>query len=647
MDVTSFDRRTVAIEQPVECSSFGSEKTLCLLFDEIAERYPQRTAITFGKVQMTYRQLLSEADRLARYLSGCGVKNESLVGVFMERTPEAVIALIAVTKAGGAYLPIDPLYPGERIKFVLEDANPVVVLTVEALCDKLPLSYANAICIDRMTADESSAIDLGIYSPARPNNLAYVIYTSGSTGQPKGVMVTHANVVRLLSSTTKWFNFDEADVWTLFHSLAFDFSVWEMWGCLLHGGRLVIVSFSVSRSPEEFYELVIKERVTVLNQTPSAFYQLINVDKVLRATEMALRLVIFGGEALSFRALRPWFAVHGDSLPRLINMYGITETTVHVTYREIKVLDAESSTGSLIGVPIPDMQLYLLDNDGNPVTVGEVGEICVGGKGVARGYLGRPELTAERFVPNSFSNERGARMYKSGDLARLTEKGEIEYLGRKDLQVKIHGFRIELGEIECAIAEFGGIKEARVVAQEDMYGVKRLVAYYVAQNSVAPRTNELSNFLSTKLPPWMLPSVYVLIEGFPLTAHGKIDYAALPEPVTGSARCENVSNSTYAEDKVAGVWREVLGAKYIDPDDNFFDIGGTSLLLVMAHTRLEQLFQRKISVADLFAYTTVRKLSQKLSISTASSETRDSSRENAQKQKTVFARARAARKAAR
>jgi len=617
------------------------------LFDEIAKRYPQRTAITFGKVQMTYSQLLSEADRLARYLSGCGVKNESLVGVFMERTPEAVIALIAVTKAGGAYLPIDPLYPSERVRFVLEDANPIVVLTVEALCDKLPLNYAKAICIDRMTAEESSAIDLGIYAPARPNNLAYVIYTSGSTGQPKGVMVTHANVVRLLSSTTKWFNFGEADVWTLFHSLAFDFSVWEMWGCLLHGGRLVIVSFSVSRSPEEFYELVIKERVTVLNQTPSAFYQLINVDKVLRATEMALRLVIFGGEALSFKALRPWFAVHGDSLPRLINMYGITETTVHVTYREIRVIDVEGAAGSLIGVPIPDMQLYLLDNDGNPVTVGEVGEICVGGEGVARGYLGRPELTAERFVPNSFSNERGARMYKSGDLARLTEKGEIEYLGRKDLQVKIHGFRIELGEIECAIAEFGGIKEARVVAQEDMYGVKRLVAYYVAQNSVAPRTNELSNFLSTKLPPWMLPSVYVLIEGFPLTAHGKIDYAALPEPVTGSARCEIVSNSTYAEDKVAGVWREVLGAKYVDLDDNFFDIGGTSLLLVRAHTRLEQLFQRRISVADLFAYTTVRKLSQKLSLSTASSETRDSSRENAQKQKTVFARARAARKAAR
>jgi len=468
MSVTSFDMRAVASEQPVERSSFGSEKTLCRLFDEVAMRYPQRTAITFGKVQMTYSQLLSEADRLARHLSGCGVKNESLVGVFMERTPEAIIALIAVTKAGGAYLPIDPLYPSERVKFVLEDANPIVVLTVAALCDKLPLNCANAICIDCMAAEESRAIDRGIHSEANPNDLAYVIYTSGSTGQPKGVMVTHANVVRLLSSTAKWFNFDEADVWTLFHSLAFDFSVWEMWGCLLHGGRLVIVSFSVSRSPEEFYELVIKEGVTVLNQTPSAFNQLMNVDKVRRAKQMVLRLVIFGGEALSFRALRSWFAVHGDKLPRLINMYGITETTVHVTYREIKVLDAESETGSLIGVPIPDMQLYLLDSDGNPVSVGEVGEICVGGGGVARGYLGRSELTAERFVPNSFSKDRGARMYKSGDLARLTKNGEIEYLGRKDLQVKIHGFRIELREIECAIAEFGGVKEVRVVAQGDM-----------------------------------------------------------------------------------------------------------------------------------------------------------------------------------
>jgi amino acid adenylation domain-containing protein len=478
------------------------------------------------------------------------------------------------------------------------------------------------------------------------DHLAYVIYTSGSTGKPKGVMVTHANVARLLSATEERFHFDENDVWTLFHSLAFDFSVWEIWGCLLHGGRLAIVPFTVSRSPEEFHDLLERERVTVLNQTPSAFYQLMTVDHARRSPKLALRTVIFGGEALNFKTLRTWFATHDDLKPQLVNMYGITETTVHVTYREITAADAADGARSLIGVPIPDLQLHLLGDDGKPVAAGEVGEICVGGAGVARGYLNRPELNAERFAADTFSGIPGARLYKSGDLARLLPNGEVEYLGRGDAQVKIQGFRIELGEIEAALTSYGRIREARVVAHTDEAGTKRLAAYYVTQGDAALPTRELSAYLSAKLPPWMMPSFYVAIPAFPLTPHGKVDYAALPEPATGSARGGGESEGTDLERKVAGVWREALSADRVGLDDNFFDIGGTSLLLASVHLNLQRLFDKKIPIADLFAYTTVRALAERLGGSVQDSGAWQTAQNQAQKRRAAFARARAGKRTA-
>jgi amino acid adenylation domain-containing protein len=627
-----------------------ARKPLWQIFDEVAAQHADRTAVTFGDLQLTYGDLQTKANQLARRLRGLGVGPDSLVGVYMERSAEAIVALLAVVKAGGAYLPLDPAYPSERVISILDDARPTVLLTEGHLLDRLPPHGAQTICLDRESATGSSQDATAFEPGANEENLAYVIYTSGSTGKPKGVMVTHGNVARLLSATAEWFHFNEHDVWTLFHSFAFDFSVWEIWGCLLHGGRLVIVPFPISRSPEDFHELLAREQVTVLNQTPSAFYQLMTVDQARRSPELALRLVIFGGEALNFKTLRPWFETHGDRKPLLINMYGITETTVHVTYREVTAADAIEGTRSLIGVPIPDMQLYLLGDNRLPVPVGEVGEICVGGAGVARGYLNRPALNAERFVPDPFSKSSGARMYRSGDLARLLPDGEVEYLGRGDAQVKIQGFRIELGEIEAAITGHERICEARVVAHTDEAGTKRLAAYYVTHESATLSVRELSEYLSGKLPLWMMPSVYLPIQAFPLTPHGKVDYARLPAPMAGSAHSSSEAAGTDLEQEVAGVWRRVLGAEHVGLDDNFFDIGGNSLLLVSVHATLQKMLNKKISVAELFAHTTVRTLSARLGVSVQDSVSenlaQDRTQNQAQKQRAAFARARVARKAA-
>jgi amino acid adenylation domain-containing protein len=630
-------------------------------FDQVVTTHRGRVAVSCGDQQITYDQLSDRAELLARHLRELGVGPEVLVGVFLERSIDAIVALVAVLKAGGAYLPLDPAYPRERVETILGDARPLVMLTEKKLLDKLPPHGARVVCLDRDDISGPDEMDVAVESRSGSGNLAYVIYTSGSTGKPKGVMVTHANVARLLSATEAWFHFDERDVWTLFHSLAFDFSVWEIWGCLLTGGKLVVVPFAVSRSPEEFYELLVKERVTVLNQTPSAFYQLMTVDQARRSAELALRVVVFGGEALNFSALRPWFERHGDRKPRLINMYGITETTVHVTYREVNASETGGGAKSLIGVPIPDLQLYLLSDDRQPVKAGEVGEIYVGGAGVARGYLNRPELNAERFIADSFSEITGARLYKSGDLARMLPDGEIEYLGRGDGQVKIQGFRIEVGEVEAAIVGHPAICEARVTAHTDAAGTKRLVAYYVAENGLPVAARELSAHLGAKLPPWMVPSVYMPVETFPLTPHGKVDYAALPAPTVGSvvdAESADDKISTNLEEQVAAVWREVLGAEHVGLEDNFFDIGGTSLLLVSVHAKLQVFLNRKISVADLFGSTTVRALAERLGDgqgkspsgytpagSSTQAQDQDRIQSQAQKQRAAFARARAMKKA--
>ena len=558
-------------------TEFSAALAIPQMIEGWAARNPDRVAVVMGEDRMTYGELNERANQLARMLRKKGVKPDSLVAICFERSLELIVSLLAVLKAGGGYLPIDSSYPQERLAMMIQDAQPVTLLTQERLVGGLPKHDAEIICVDRdwplIALEEKENLNpLG-----GPENLAYVIYTSGSTGKPKGVMVTQANVVRLLEATEPWFQFKDTDVWTLFHSYAFDFSVWEIWGSLLTGGRLVIVPYLVTRSPQDFYNLLAQEKVTVLNQTPAAFYQVIQVEESGYAKPLALRYVIFGGEALTFANLRPWFNRHGDNDPRLVNMYGITETTVHVTYRPLTARDAEEETRSLIGVPIPDLRLYLLDAALKPVPPGVLGEIYVSGAGVARGYLNRPDLSDERFVPDPFANH--GQMYKSGDLARLLSNGDFEYLGRSDTQVKVHGFRIELGEIEAALAQFPGMRQVAVMARNDTPGEKKLVAYFVAEAASVPTGTQLSEFLQAKLPAHMIPYAYVPMQAFPLTVNGKVDRGKLPAAdKSAAARTrEYVEPHTPQEKILADIMAEVLKVERVGVIDNLFELGADSL----------------------------------------------------------------------
>ncbi|HXT39727.1 MAG TPA: amino acid adenylation domain-containing protein, partial [Candidatus Angelobacter sp.] len=438
--------------------------TLHELFEAQARRTPDAEAVVCGNERLTYRMLNTRANGLAHYLRELGVGPDVFVGLCMERSADLVVGLMAILKAGGAYLPIDLAYPQERLAFMLSDAKAPVLLTQSKLAMNVPDAAARVICVDDpAVVARCMEFDADLLPLADADHLCYVIYTSGTTGRPKGSLITHRNVTRLFAATEQWYRFNERDVWTLFHSYAFDFSVWEIWGALLYGGRLVVVPYLVSRSPEAFYELLAAEQVTVLNQTPSAFRQLIHVEKSSGQKELALRFVIFGGEALELHSLKPWFERHGDRQPFLVNMYGITETTVHVTYRALAGHDVPS--GSVIGTPIPDLQVYILDPHGRPVPIGVTGEMYVGGAGLGRGYLNHSELTADRFVPDPFSRTPGARLYRTGDRARFLPNRDIEYLGRVDHQVKIRGFRIELGEIESLLCGYPAVSEAVVLAR--------------------------------------------------------------------------------------------------------------------------------------------------------------------------------------
>jgi amino acid adenylation domain-containing protein/non-ribosomal peptide synthase protein (TIGR01720 family) len=439
-----------------------------------------------------------------------------------------------------------------------------------------------------------------------------MIYTSGSTGKPKGVMVTHANVTRLFTATQEWFHFSKDDVWTLFHSYAFDFSVWEIWGALLYGGRLRLVPYWGSRSPELFHVLLREEGVTVLNQTPSAFRQLSLVEETIPYTRRltALRWIIFGGEALELHHLKSWFMLHGDQEPQLVNMYGITETTVHVSYRPLKVSDLKRATGSVIGGPIPDLQVYILDRFAHPVPLGVCGEMYVGSAGLARGYLHRPDLTAERFIPNPFGGQPGSRLYKTGDLARWLSDGDIEYLGRADHQVKIRGFRIEIGEIEAALLEHPDIQECRVLAREDSPGDKRLVAYIVTYHGKTSTHAQLRMFLRQHLPEYMVPSAFVILSALPLTANGKIDLRMLPAPdQRGLEHAETfVAPRTTTEEMLATIWADVLRVAQVGIYDNFFSLGGDSILSIQIVNRASQVGLR-LTPRQLFEYQTIEQLS--------------------------------------
>ncbi|MFF2148239.1 amino acid adenylation domain-containing protein, partial [Kitasatospora sp. NPDC058190] len=595
VDVLSAEELRALLPAGAERSEELPESGPTALFERQVRLAPAAVALTDGEVALTYGELNARANRLAHALIDRGVGPEQLVALALPRSAELVVAVLAVLKAGAAYVPVDPRYPAARIAYLLQDTRPSLLLTTSGTGDLPGADSVEHLLLDTLDLDGQPDSDPGI--PVDPGHPAYVIHTSGSTGDPKGVVVPHRNVVRLFDTTRELFGFSAEDVWTLFHSYAFDFSVWELWGPLLHGGRLVVVDHETSRSPGRFLELLARERVTVLNQTPSAFYQLMQADAEAPETgrELALRTVVFGGEALEIARLADWYERHPEDAPRLVNMYGITETTVHVTYA---ALDGSGTAAGQIGTALPDLRTYVLDDHLRPVAPGVAGELYVAGPGLARGYLNRPGLTAGRFPADPFGPP-GSRMYRSGDVVRRAADGSLRYVGRADQQVKVRGFRIELGEIEAALAAHPGVTQVAVLARQDRADDTRLVAYLVPA-AAAPSPADLRGHLAERLPEYMVPSAFVLLDALPLTANGKLDHRALPAFDLTPAATTGRAPRTPQEQILCELFAEILGVASVGVEDGFFDLGGHSLLATRLAARIRATLGVEMALRTLF-----------------------------------------------
>ncbi|MBM7667243.1 nonribosomal peptide synthetase DhbF [Solibacillus kalamii] len=586
----------------------SEQKTIAEQFEAIVEMHPERIAVSDENEVLTYIDLNRKANQLAFLLLEKGVTSETFVALLMPRSTDMIVSILAVLKTGAAYVPIDPVYPQDRIDYILNDSNPSCLITTE---DLKPTAEATA-AMEVLVMEELSLTSFPAENSDHnnhPMNPAYVIYTSGSTGRPKGVVIPNQNVIRLLDATDEWFHFNEEDRWSLFHSYAFDFSVWEIWGALLYGGELVIIPYNVSRSPFDFLALLADKKITVLNQTPSAFYQLMTVDKEHPelSEQLALRSIVFGGEALNLTRLQEWYDRHPANAPTLVNMYGITETTVHVSYLSLNEELSQSQANSLIGTAIPDLNIYVLDEQLKLLPPGVVGEMYVSGEGLAQGYLNRASLTAERFIANPYGAP-GSRMYRTGDLARWTQNGELDYIGRIDHQVKIRGFRIELGEIEQVLLKHPQIAQAAVIAREDRKEDVRLAAYYVPEQGTDATEQMLKDFVSRSLPAYMVPSSCTCLEQMPLTANGKLDTKQLPAPVITLQ--ELLLPKTPQETLLCELFCDVLNLPQVGTEDSFFELGGHSLLAVQLIGRIREAFGKELAIGHLFEAPTVSGLAQ-------------------------------------
>jgi amino acid adenylation domain-containing protein len=607
---TAAERDELVRDRRTELGEVGT--TLHGRFQCQVERRPDAIAVCDEHTRLSYAELDQRANRLANVLLRHGVGPGSMVGLMVDRTVDLPAAVLAVLKCGGAYLPIDPASPPSRTAMQFADCAVTAVLASPELADRLPDTSAPVIRLDWQAAELADGAGTVVSAMVPPSAPAYVIYTSGSTGTPKGVVVSHANVVRLFTAADHLFDLREDDVWTLFHSYAFDFSVWELWGALLYGGRLVVVPQWMTRVPNTFAELLEREAVTVLSQTPSAFAQVAQV-AVAGPAELALRYVVFGGEALNFAALGDWFRTFGDDRPELVNMYGITETTVHVTFRRVTGKDTDQ-LGSLIGPPLPDLTLYLLDDELAPVPPGIPGEIFVGGAGVALGYQRAPALTAARMLPDPYSSRPGARMYRSGDIAIRRRDGEVAYLGRADQQFKIRGHRVELGETQSALLRLPEVAQCAVFVADDRVGTKALMACVVPAEDQTPTPTQLRRALLRSLPDWLVPSTILVRAELPLTRNGKIDQRALAslQRTDAAQRGSVTPPDGETATALAAIWEDMLGVRGVGAEDNFFELGGHSLMVVQLVSRIRTTFGVEAPMEMLFLKSTLQAMADML-----------------------------------
>lgn len=577
---------------------FPQDLNIIDLFKNQVENHPGKIAIQFGNEEITYLELDNRSNQLANALIEKGVRAENIVGILLDRNIDTIVSIFGILKSAAAYLPMDIEYPNDRISYMLENSNAKVIVTSSQY--KEVLNYPqDIIFVEDLSkySVENVTVDIG------SNNLCYLIYTSGTTGRPKGVMVEHKNVVRLLFNEAFQFSFTDKDVWTMFHSHCFDFSVWEIFGSLLNGSKLIIIPKIIAKDTASFLRILAKENVTVLNQTPSAFYNLLWFDENEYFNRLNIRYIIFGGEALTPSKLKKWRTKYPNT--RLINMYGITETTVHVTYKEISGRDIENNISN-IGKPIPTLSILILDQNKKVVPCGVVGEMYVGGDGVTRGYFGNRTLTEEKFVQNPVSGD--GIVYKTGDLARLLNTGEIEYIGRIDNQVQLRGFRIELGEIENQIESHTKISDSIVLLKE-RNGNRYLVAYYVSEEKL--NDEDIRNFLLEKLPDYMVPSFYLHLFSIPLTTNGKKDRGKLPEP---SFEFDDITigASNKIEEKLVEIWSEILSIEEvkISTTSSFFEIGGHSLNSTTLINRILREFHVDIPFRELLKNQNIKKLAE-------------------------------------
>jgi polyketide synthase PksJ len=573
-------------------------------FAEVAFKYDQNIALVSGNKKMSYEELNQITNQVARYF--LKFNSEKRIAVLLDRSVHAIITLLAIVKAGCAYVPLDSGNPIQRLQDIIDDSKTSILIT-DSIFDQMAkkLNIKEIIDINTLLDKTSQEDTHNIYPTFHLDDLIYIIYTSGSTGKPKGVPITHYNLARLFKVTDNYFNFKESDKWILFHSLAFDFSIWEIWGALLHGSELHIIPDSIRRSPVQTYQYIHNYQITVFNQTPFAFNQFQTIDHHQKK-KLALRYIIFGGEKLPFSDLHLWFSNHPEDQPSLINMYGLTEATVHATYYRIRKEDVFFKK-SIIGKPLDDMDAYVLNKHYQLIPPGVIGELYLSGGGLTKGYLNNLEINQAHFITSLFGDKNN-KLYRTKDLVRWLPDGNLEYIGRNDKQVKLNGYRIELDEINMTLQTIPGISQA-VTLLHPLNEHKQLVTFYRSEKNRHTDSSSIRDALKSLLPEYMMPSKFIPVKNMPLTSQGKLDVNHLLQLINVVDEAP-IGGDTIVnlKEKILKIWQRVLANPHIKTSDNFFDIGGSSLALVEVHVQLEQIVDFKLPITDLFYYPTIDQL---------------------------------------